>query len=232
MKAVLAAVNAKYIHSNPAVYSLRAYAQAAGGEVEIREYTINHRREDVLRDLFQRSPQLVGFSCYIWNISMIRALIVDLALILPDTAIWLGGPEVSFDCGRLLGELPQVKGIISDCAFTSMKEVFTHVLHSMYHIPAFPMLQIADWANKRQVGYGLDDLSSAREVRKAKVPFLFIHGEDDVFVPCWMTEEIYKNCASPKTKLIVKGAGHGESYYKDTEGYERAMDSFIGGVIK
>ena len=127
---------------------------------------------------------------------------------------------------------PQVKGIISDCAFTSMKEVFTHVLHSMYHIPAFPMLQIADWANKRQVGYGLDDLSSAREVRKAKVPFLFIHGEDDVFVPCWMTEEIYKNCASPKTKLIVKGAGHGESYYKDTEGYERAMDSFIGGVIK
>ena len=127
---------------------------------------------------------------------------------------------------------PQVKGIISDCAFTSMKEVFTHVLHSMYHIPAFPMLQIADWANKRQVGYGLDDLSSAREVRKAKVPFLFIHGEDDVFVPCWMTEEIYKNCASPKTKLIVKGAGHGESYYKDTEGYERAMDSFIGGIIK
>lgn len=127
---------------------------------------------------------------------------------------------------------PQVKGVISDCAFTSMKEVFTHVLHSMYHIPAFPMLQIADWANKRQVGYGLDDLSSAREVRKAKVPFLFIHGEDDVFVPCWMTEEIYKNCASPKTKLIVKGAGHGESYYKDTEGYERAMDSFIGGVIK
>ena len=93
MKAVLAAVNAKYIHSNPAVYSLRAYAQAqgAGGEVEIGEYTINHRREDVLRDLFQRSPQLVGFSCYIWNISMIRALIADLALILPDTAVWLGG---------------------------------------------------------------------------------------------------------------------------------------------
>ena len=127
---------------------------------------------------------------------------------------------------------PQVKGIISDCAFTSMKDVFTHVLHSMYHIPAFPMLQLADWANKKKVGYGLDDLSSAREVKKAKVPFLFIHGEDDVFVPCWMTEEIYKNCASPKTKLIVKGAGHGESYYKDTEAYEKAMDSFIGGIIK
>ena len=126
MKAVLAAVNAKYIHSNPAVYSLRAYAQAqgAGGEVEIGEYTINHRREDVLRDLFQRSPQLVGFSCYIWNISMIRALIADLALILPDTAIWLGGPEVSFDCGRLLGELPQVKGIMRG----EGEETFTELL--------------------------------------------------------------------------------------------------------
>ena len=64
------------------------------------------------------------------------------------------------------------------------------------------------------------------------MPFLFIHGSEDVFVPCWMTEEIYKNCASPKTKLIVGGAGHGESYYKDTEAYENAMDSFIGGVMK
>ena len=130
-------------------------------------------------------------------------------------------------------DLPtQVKGIISDCAFTSMKDVFTHVLHSMYHIPAFPMLQLADWANKRQVGYGLDDCDSSREVKRAKVPFLFIHGKEDVFVPCWMTEKIYENCAAPKTKFIVEGAGHGESYYKDTEGYEKAMDSFLGGVIK
>ena len=83
-----------------------------------------------------------------------------------------------------------------------------------------------------RTGLTLDDEAIASYLRKAKVPFLFIHGEDDVFVPCWMTEEIYKNCASPKTKLIVKGAGHGESYYKDTEGYERAMDSFIGGIIK
>ena len=127
---------------------------------------------------------------------------------------------------------PQVKGIVSDCAFTSMKDVFTHVLHSMYHIPAFPMLQIADRANRKQVGDGLDDCDSSREVRKATVPFLFIHGADDVFVPCWMTEKIYENCASPKTKLIVRGAGHGESYYKDTEGYEKALDSFIGGIMK
>ena len=69
-------------------------------------------------------------------------------------------------------------------------------------------------------------------MRKAKVPFLFIHGEKDIFVPCWMCEEIYKNCAAPKTKLIFKGAGHGESYYKDPETYEKALDSFIGGIMK
>ena len=95
-----------------------------------------------------------------------------------------------------------------------------------------PMIQIADKLNKRNAGYGLDECNAAREVRKAQVPFLFIHGEKDIFVPCWMCEEIYKNCASQKTKLIVKDAGHGESYYKDMEAYERALDSFIGGIMK
>ena len=126
----------------------------------------------------------------------------------------------------------QVKGIISDCGFTSPKYVFTHVLHTMYHLPAFPMIQIADMVNKKKAGYGLDECNAAREVRKAKVPILLIHGEQDTFVPCSMCEEIYENCAAPKKKLIVKGAAHAESYYKDMEAYEAALDEFIGGVIK
>ena len=142
----------------------------------------------------------------------------------------MGGATVCMMGGM---DLPrQVKGIVSDCAFTSARDVFTHVLHSMYHLPAFPMIQIADRVNRKKAGYGLDDCNAAREVRKAKVPFLFIHGDEDIFVPCWMCEEIYKNCASPKTKLIVKGAGHGESYYKDTKAYEEALDVFIGGIMK
>ena len=142
----------------------------------------------------------------------------------------MGGATVLMTSGL---ELPdQVKGIIADCAFTSPKEVFTHVLHSMYHLPAFPMIQIADVINRKQAGYGLDECNAAREVRKAKVPVLLIHGDADTFVPCRMCEEIYKNCASPKKKLIVRGSGHCESYYKDREAYERAMDSFTGGVIK
>lgn len=130
-------------------------------------------------------------------------------------------------------DLPeQVKGIISDCGFTSPKEVFTHVLHTMYHLPAFPIIPISSWLNRKRAGYGLDDCNAAREVRHAKRPILFIHGSADTFVPCSMCEEIYENCTSPKMKLIVEGAAHAESYYKDMQAYENAMNEFIGGIIK
>ena len=129
-------------------------------------------------------------------------------------------------------DLPeQVKGIISDCGFTSPKEVFTHVLHTMYHLPAFPMLPLADLINRRLAGYGLDERNAAREAAKVRVPVLLIHGDRDTFVPSSMCEKIYQSCASPKKKLIVKGAAHAESYYKDTAAYEAALDDFIGGVI-
>ena len=73
----------------------------------------------------------------------------------------------------------------------------------------------------------MDESNAAREVRKATVPILLIHGDADTFVPVSMCEEIYENIASPKQKLIVKGATHAESYYKDKVGYEKALDQFI-----
>lgn len=131
MKILLGAVNAKYIHSNPAVYSLRAYAIETGRckkeEIQVAEYTINHRLEDIRSDLFRRSPQFVGFSCYIWNISLIRSLIPDLVRILPGVPIWLGGPEVSFDCGEILRTMPQVKGIMrgeGEETFASLAQLY------------------------------------------------------------------------------------------------------------
>lgn len=142
----------------------------------------------------------------------------------------MGGATVLMASGLTLPK--QVKGIISDCAFTSPKEVFTHVLHEQYHMPAFLMLAIADAVNKKKAGYGLDDCNAAHEVQKATVPILFIHGDADTFVPCSMCEELYQNCASPKKKMIVKGAGHCESYYKDPKQYEKALDDFTGGVLK
>lgn len=125
----------------------------------------------------------------------------------------------------------QVKGIVSDCGFTSPKEVFTHVLHSMYHLPAFPVIPGADLVNRKLAGYGMDECNAKREVEKATVPILFIHGEADTFVPCSMCDEIYEHCASPKSKLIVAGAAHAESYYKDRESYEAALTKFIGEVM-
>ena len=136
---LLAAVNAKYIHSNLGIYSLKAYAQeyarrhgtkqkagtdsmAEDGkmcetdtmfpEILIGEYTINQQTEQILRDIYEKKPDMVGFSCYIWNISYVMELIGDLHKVLPKTDIWLGGPEVSYDAVEFLHREKQVCGIM------------------------------------------------------------------------------------------------------------------------
>lgn len=142
--------------------------------------------------------------------------------------ISMGGATVLMANGLQLP--PQVKGMISDCGFTSPKEVFTHVLKTMYHLPAFPIIPMADMVNKKLAGYGMDECNAKREVAKAKVPILFIHGSKDTFVPVSMCDELYSCCVSPKKKLIVEGAAHGESYFKDMKAYEKALDDFIAGL--
>ncbi|MDD7739485.1 MAG: B12-binding domain-containing radical SAM protein [Lachnospiraceae bacterium] len=112
MKIILAAVNAKYIHSNLAVYTLCSSAKKAGVEVQIAEFTINQKKDQILRSLYLEKPEVLCFSCYIWNISMVEDLIVELAKILPETAIWLGGPEVSFHAAQMLREYPCLAGIM------------------------------------------------------------------------------------------------------------------------
>ena len=112
MKILLAAVNAKYIHSNLAVYCLKSYAASKGQEAEIAEYTINQQTEEVLRDLYERNADVVAFSCYIWNIEFIKTVIKDLKKIRPQSEIWLGGPEVSYRAEELLAELPEVRGVM------------------------------------------------------------------------------------------------------------------------
>ncbi len=121
MKILLAAINAKYIHSNLGVYSLRAYAEKAlaknsreesRSRIEIGEYTINNQMDGILQDIYKRKPDIVGFSCYIWNITYIKQLVRNLAKVLPKTKIWLGGPEVSYDAENVLAEEPAVTGIM------------------------------------------------------------------------------------------------------------------------
>lgn len=116
MNILLTAINAKYIHSNLAVYSLRAYA---AGKCErykevigIAEYTINQPLDQILMDLYKRKPEVLCFSCYLWNIEYVEQLVAELGKIMPQTDIWLGGPEVSYHASHMLEQFPQVYGIM------------------------------------------------------------------------------------------------------------------------
>ena len=112
MKILLAACNTKYIHSNLAVYDLKAYSSDYDKEVLLREYTINQPKDEILKDIYGSGADVVCFSCYIWNISFVRELIRDLAKILPETAFWAGGPEVSYDAEKFLTEMPEMTGVL------------------------------------------------------------------------------------------------------------------------
>ena len=148
MRFLLAAVNAKYIHSNPAVYSLRAYAErfcsapsgdpaSAGGtaraEIEIAEYTINQPFWEILADLYGKKPDAVGFSCYIWNRGMVFDLIRELSKVLPHVPVWLGGPEVSYDPEATLSALPSAAGVMigeGEETFRELIELYADALPS------------------------------------------------------------------------------------------------------
>ena len=157
MKFLLTAINAKYIHSNPGVYSLKMFAESKGAaqavqgdqnpwedglpcvplgaekqeehgpyagvtektareshsmQVEIAEYTINNQMELILEDIYRRKPDMVGISCYIWNIQYIRPFLKDIPKVLPDVKIWMGGPEVYYRAESFLKEEPTVTGVM------------------------------------------------------------------------------------------------------------------------
>ena len=112
MKILLTAINAKYIHSNLAVYDLKAYSSDYDEHVILREYTINQPKDEILKDIYSSGADVVCFSCYIWNISFVRELIRDLVKILPKTAFWAGGPEVSYDAEKFLTEMPEMTGVM------------------------------------------------------------------------------------------------------------------------
>ncbi len=112
MKLLLTAINAKYIHSNLAVYSLRAYAKEYREQIELAEYTINHRMEYILSGIYKKRPDVLCFSCYIWNISEVLAVAEEFHKLCPDVPIWMGGPEVSYEVENFLQEHPFVTGVM------------------------------------------------------------------------------------------------------------------------
>ena len=125
MKFLLVALNAKYIHSNPALHSLRAYAgDNYQKNIELAEYTINNESGTILADLYKRQPDVVGFSCYIWNFNMVSELVREFHKLMPNVPIWLGGPEVSFDARNILDKQKEVTGIM----IGEGEETFLHLL--------------------------------------------------------------------------------------------------------
>lgn len=112
MKYLLAAINAKYIHSNLAVYDLKAYAKEYQDQIEITEYTINQNPDEILKDIYRKKPDFIAYSCYIWNICIIEQLIKETVKILPNTELWLGGPEASYRAEELMQKYSFLKGIM------------------------------------------------------------------------------------------------------------------------
>lgn len=131
-----------------------------------------------------------------------------------------------------LPELPKsVKAVISDCAFTSPYDVFSHILKRDYHLPKFPVMNINDAICRKKAGYGFKDYSTLEAVKSTSVPMLFIHGKKDNFVPTWMTEKNFEECTAPKDILMVDNAGHGASYYENTELYEKKVKEFLSKYV-
>ena len=123
MKILLVACNAKYIHSNLAVYDLQAYASDYADHIVLKEYTINQQKDDIMRDIYLEHPDVVCVSCYIWNISFVKELMADLTKILPDADFWAGGPEVSYDAEKFLTENSEFKGVMVGEGEETFKEL-------------------------------------------------------------------------------------------------------------
>lgn len=173
MKILLTAINAKYIHSNLAVYSLKAYSQDEG--VELAEYTINQRSEDILMDIYKRRPDVLCFSCYIWNLDVVEELVRELGKLMPDLVIWLGGPEVSYDARDVLCRLPMVRGVMKgegEETFAELCKIYRCSKHTDEELE-----NLAGITFRRADGTIIEN--PWREVMDlSKVPFVYQHIED------------------------------------------------------
>lgn len=137
----------------------------------------------------------------------------------------MGGATVMMTAGE---ELPEnVRGIVEDCGYTSVWDIFSDELSYLFHLPEFPLLYAAEGIAKIQAGYGFREASALKQVAKSTVPILFIHGSEDNFVHTEMVYELYEACSSEKELLVVEGAGHGDSYRMDPDLYFGTVFEFL-----
>ena len=139
----------------------------------------------------------------------------------------MGGATVMMTAGEALPG--NVKGVVEDCGYTTVWDIFADELDYLFHLPAFPVLTAADLVARVRAGYGFTEASALEQVAKAAVPVLFIHGSEDNFVYTDMVYDLYDACRTPKDLLVVEGAGHGESYAMDPALYFDTVFGFIEG---
>ena len=175
MKILLIAINAKYIHSNLAVYCLRACAGEYREQVEIAEYTINHQKEEILADIYRRKPDVAAFSCYIWNREYVAGLIRDFHLLCPKVPVWAGGPEVSYDAVRFLQEYPQAAGVMAgegERSFRALAEIYARGLEAETELAGIPGLI---W---RRASGEISENLPAKQMDLDEIPFVYESLED------------------------------------------------------
>lgn len=200
MNILLVAVNAKYIHSNLAVYSLKAYAEKQNclcGSINIAEYTINQPLDQILMDLYKKKPEILCFSCYLWNISYIEQLVCEISKVMPEIEIWLGGPEVSWNAEEVLQRLPQVRGVMRG----EGEETFLDLVH--FYEGAF-----------ESSGKGLDDILGItyykEEVREEKTErFITATEERPVMADLNGIPFVYEDIEAFEHKIIYYESSRG-----------------------
>lgn len=164
----------------------------------------------------------------LWIKRVIEVVGQDAKIILHGVS--MGGATVMMVSGEELPE--QVKAVIEDCGYTSVEDELGYQLKRLYHLPSFPILNATSLLTKLKAGYSFSEASALNQLKKNKLPILFIHGGKDTFVPTEMVYRLYDNCKAPKELLVVEGAGHGLSYSVDRKSYENKVLEFIGSYVK
>lgn len=171
MKILLVAMNAKYIHSNLALYSLYAYAGEYRKDVELAEYTINNSREYILENIYKRKPDVLCFSCYIWNIEYVKEIAGEFHKLCPDIPIWVGGPEVSYEVEAFLSENPQITGVMIGEGERTFRELAAH-----YVDKSLELSDICGLAYKE--GHRVVFTGIRKPMDMNEIPFCYEHMED------------------------------------------------------
>ncbi|SES67559.1 hypothetical protein SAMN05216389_101363 [Oceanobacillus limi] len=158
-----------------------------------------------------------------WINKLIDKLGEDTEIVLHGLS--MGAATVLMTSGE---ELPDnVKVVIADSPFTSVKELFAYQMTRMFHLPSFPVLDTTSLVSKAKAGYSFTEASALVQVKKAEVPILYIHGNADTFVPTEMTHELYDHTSSEAEMITIDGANHGEGFVTQKEKYIRTLNSFL-----